>query len=617
MCGILGSTVASPLLQGALQLLGHRGPDAQAIWCAPSGVSLGHTRLSIIDLDASANQPMSCARTGNVIVFNGEIYNYRGLRHELEALGWVFRTRSDTEVLLASYGQWGTDCFERLQGMFGLAIFDQSTRRVVLARDRMGKKPLYYSLAEGQLAWASEIKALLKLRPSLRGRGRISALRTYLDLGYVAGNETIYADIQKLPPGYFGTFNVETGNFALSRYWRLPCPQSGVPMTDEEADARLETLLVDAVKLRLESDVPLGMFLSGGLDSSIVAALANELKPGMVAYTARFAEARFDESETAARVAKHLGLKHRIFDVDERDGSVLEHVLRNFDEPFADSSLLPTYLISKRIRDEVTVALSGDGGDELFAGYDVYHLIMSESAIDRVPSAVRTCVSKLHHLLQVGTPGKNLLRRLAYGADQRYLFLLRSPEHQPFTVLRHDLQDALDKLEEDAVRKSRINEIKGWCGSPTILQLMTLVDAMSYLPDDVLAKVDRASMLASLEVRCPLLDHNVVEFAYRLPDRLRYRAGVRKYILKLIGRRMLPSDFPFERKRGFSIPEGDWIRGRWKAMFEEKLCSCPLLNEEASRRLLDLHEHNGRYGRMLFKLFALAVFEQDTRLVFE
>jgi len=559
---------------------------------------------------------MRCARTGNVVVFNGEIYNYRQLRQELGALGWSFRTSSDTEVLLSAYGEWGTACFARLQGMFGLAIFDRSAGRIVLARDRVGKKPLFYTLAQGKLAWASEIKALLLLRPALAGRGRLSALRSYVDLGYVAGTETIYAGISKLPPAHYATFELANGRFELEPYWRLPCPDPEDSFASSGAAERLQDMLLEAVRLRLESDVPLGIFLSGGLDSSIVAALAGRLRPGMVAYTVRFPTPGFDESQTAAEVARHANLRHEVITVDEADGASLERALATFDEPFADSSLLPTYLISAATRRHVTVALSGDGGDELFAGYDIYDRVLAESFLDRLPQRLLDLLGNTHKLVRPGVRGKNFLRRLPLRWDERFLQLYRSPEDFPDALLRPDLQAQLDDLPVDEFRRRLAAEDS--CGSRKLsaLQRMTRVDAMSYLPDDVLTKVDRASMLASLEVRCPLLDHRIVEFAFRLPDRLRYCRGERKYILKGIGRKLLPASFPFSRKRGFSIPEGEWIAGRWKEMFLDRMRSSSLLDQRAVTRLFDAHIRTRRYGRTLFKLFALALFEQRTRIAF-
>jgi asparagine synthase (glutamine-hydrolysing) len=559
---------------------------------------------------------MHCARTGNVVVFNGEIYNYRHLRNELCGLGWTFYSSSDTEVLLASYGQWGAACLQRLQGMFAFAIFDRSSGRIVLARDRMGKKPLFYTLAGQQLAWASEIKALLLLRPSLARRGSLSGLRSYVDLGYVAGTETIYTDIKKLPPGHYATFDLGTRRFELTQYWRLPCPDPGTRVAEEGAAQLLEQLLLDAIRLRLESDVPLGVFLSGGLDSSIVATLAGRLKPGLLAYTVRFPSSEFDESQIAAEVARHANLTHQVIDVDEGDGAVLEDVLRTFDEPFADSSLLPTYLISRETRRQVTVALSGDGGDELFAGYDIYHRVLAESFIESLPQRLRDTVGHLHTLLNVGTVGKNFLRRLPLPSDERFLHLYRSPEEVSTALLKPDLQAELDRLPVDGFRRRLALEDPCDFRELSLLQRMTRVDAMSYLPDDVLVKVDRASMLASLEVRSPLLDHRVVELAYRLPDELRYAGGQRKYLLKVIGRTILPKSFPFERKRGFSIPEADWIRGRWRPMFEEALSGSSLLNTRNALSLLRDHDRTGRHGRTLFKLFSLALFERHSGISF-
>lgn len=617
MCGIVGiQGLDAGAVRNSVRSLRHRGPDASAVWTDGKSISLGHSRLSIIDLSATANQPMHCARTGNVVVFNGEIYNYRQIRNELRGLGWSFHTSSDTEVLLASYGQWGQACFQRLQGMFALAIFDQASGRVVLARDRIGKKPLFYSLAGGALAWGSEIKAVFELRPSLPRRGNLSALRSYMDLGYVAGTDTIYADIHKLPPGHFATFDLGRRTLQLTRYWRLPCPDPGAPIAEKEAAELLERLLVDAIRLRLESDVPLGIFLSGGLDSSIVATLAGRLRPGILAYTVRFLSRKFDESQVAAQVARHANLTHQVITVDEGDGAVLEGVLRSFDEPFADSSLLPTYLISRETRRQVTVALSGDGGDELFAGYDIYDRVLAESFLDHVPRGIRNALGGAHKLLRVGTPGKNFLRRLPLRWDERFLHLYRSPEELKEAFLRPELQLELDRLPVDGFRSRLAAEDS--CGSQKLspLQRMTRVDAMTYLPDDVLAKVDRASMLASLEVRSPLLDFRIVELAYRLPDQLRYFRGERKRLLKSIGRKILPPAFPFEQKRGFSIPEAEWIRGKWRPMFEDAFAKSSLLNTHNAIALLREHDRTGRHSRTLFKLFSLAVFERHSGIRF-
>jgi len=362
------------------------------------------------------------------------------------------------------------------------------------------------------------------------------------------------------------------------------------------------------------SDVPLGMFLSGGLDSSIVATIAGQLKPGLAAYTVRLPSHKFDESAIATEVAKHAGLKHHIVDVTEGDAAALADVLQSFDEPFADSSLLPTYMISKAIRQEVTVALSGDGGDELFAGYDIYDRVLRERVVDRIPVSIRSAIAPFHRLLKVGTPGKNFLRRLPLSPDERFLLLYRSPEELSGPVLRQDLQSEVDRVAVDGVRRSLLGQLAENCRS--VLQRMTLVDGLTYLPDDVLAKVDRASMLASLEVRCPLLDHRIVEFAYRLPDRLRYFNGVRKVVLKAIGKQILPDGFPFDQKRGFNIPEADWIRGRWRAMVEDVMNASSLLDRKAAQAILRDHDDTGRHSRTLFKLFALALFERHSGISF-
>ena len=379
MCGIAGGTqVTEAGMTAALGLLKHRGPDAQCAWHERGvEIAFGHTRLAIIDLNTAANQPMVCPRTGNVLVFNGEIYNFRVLRQELIGLGWEFRTRSDTEVLLAAYGQWGTDCLARCNGMFAFVLYDARGRRLFAARDRAGKKPLYYTLWNGQFVWASELKAILALRPEAPRVLDEAALRDYMDIGYIQGERSIYRDIRKLLPAHYGIYDLQERTWRMERYWNLPTPGSDC-IDAEEAAEKLEYLLADAVRLRLESDVPIGILLSGGLDSCLVAAFAARENPDLVAYTAQFPIARYDETPVAQRVAEWIGIKHRVVPVEASESASLEALGRQFDEPFSDSSLLPTYLVSRAINQHVKVALSGDGGDELFGGYQFYRQVYSE-----------------------------------------------------------------------------------------------------------------------------------------------------------------------------------------------------------------------------------------------
>jgi asparagine synthase (glutamine-hydrolysing) len=358
--------------------------------------------------------------------------------------------------------------------------------------------------------------------------------------------------------------------------------------------------------------VPVGAFLSGGLDSSLITALALKEKPDLVTYTAQFPIASFDETPIAARVAKWIGARHNVLPVEAEDGAALKELGCQFDEPFADSSLLPTYLVSRAIREHVTVALSGDGGDELFAGYQHYSASNSESVWDRIPWALRNAAAILSQLMPLGTRGKNYLRRLPYDGIERFMFMARSPEDVRISPYASAISRELDALPSDRYRRSILRELGRLSAgkSLTLLQLMTRLDFYSYLPDDVLVKVDRASMLASLEVRAPLLDYRIVEFAFKLPDRLRFNGITRKYLLKKVARKYLPPDFPYERKQGFSIPEAVWFKEKWRHNIESISTDAWLTDRKSVSEILRIHDRSGRCGRLLFGVLMLSEFQK-------
>jgi asparagine synthase (glutamine-hydrolysing) len=610
MCGIVGKTGnKTGAMRDAVDRLRHRGPDSQNVWRSHDGsVELGHARLAILDLDARANQPLVCPLTGNVLVFNGEIYNYLDLRTELAAAGWQFHTTSDAEVLLAAYGEWGTDCLPRLNGMFAFAVYEPTTSRVFLARDRVGKKPLYYAVRDGMLGFASELKALLTLWPELPRELDSQALAGYLELGYIPGELSIYRAVRKLPPAHFAIF--DKGRLVVHRYWQLPPPEVRAACNEKNALEKLDELLNDAVRLRLQSDVPVGVFLSGGLDSSLVAACVARQRPELVAYTAAFSDPRFDESPHAAKVAEWLGLTHRILPVTADDACVLEELGWQFDEPFADSSLLPTYLISRAIRRDVTVALSGDGGDELFAGYQGYAAAIEPEPLMGWPLALRRLLGRGRCLLPTGTPGKNFLRRLPLPPLEQFLLRSRCQEELPPWPLRPALVAGVANHAGDRFRRRVLSGMQKEWGELSLVQQLTRLDFLSYLPDDILVKVDRASMLTSLEVRSPLLDYRIVEFAFALPDHLRYANGG-KYLLRRLGERYLPPDFAYGRKQGFSIPESAWLRDSWSDLPYRVAADSSLVKPDALVRLQAAHRRNGRLGVPLFRLLMLLQFERN------
>jgi asparagine synthase (glutamine-hydrolysing) len=434
-----------------------------------------------------------------------------------------------------------------------------------------------------------------------------------MDLGYVPGPLTVYRHVRKLPPAHCAVYDLDSRSFDRRRYWRLPPPAETL-RSEQAAEEELEGLLRDAVRLRLESDVPVGIFLSGGLDSSLVAAMAVRENPDLVAYTVRFPIARYDESAFAERVAEWVGIRHRILPVEAADSCALADLSLRIDEPFGDSSLLPTYLVSRAIRRHVKVALSGDGGDELFAGYGYYGVLRDEAFWDRVPGPMRALLSSAHVLLPVGTRGKNFLRRLGKGGIRRFLQATHRPEAAPCCPLADTVSRRLRRIPADGYRRSMLEDLGSrtdQAPSLSLLQQMTRLDFSCYLPDDILAKVDRASMLCSLEVRSPLLDYRVVEFAFSLPDWLRLNGTMRKYLLAKIARRYLPPDFPFDRKQGFSIPEAEWLAGEWRGLlndvFREK---SSLLDPQKVARIRRLHDRTGRFGPVLFRILMLAQFER-------
>lgn len=531
--------------------LAHRGPDDSGFWESSDGsVALGHRRLSIIDLSPLGRNPMSWDGGRLQITFNGEIYNYLELRGELERAGHRFRSQTDTEVILAAYDQWGIDCVQRLAGMFALALWDAPRRRLWLCRDRLGKKPLYYAAFGGTLLFASELKALL-VDPLFPRAVDATAIGLYLRSGYIPAPFTIYAAARKLPPGHQAVF--ERGELSLQRYWDpLPFASAHAGIPDAAAEAGLEDRLGTAVRQRRIADVPLGAFLSGGVDSSLVVALMQEQATSPVqTFTIRFENQQFNEADDAAAVARHLGTDHHEETCSARRMlDAVDAIPRMYDEPFADSSAIPTHLVSAIARKHVTVALSGDGGDELFFGYPRYQHFADHGWALALPRPVRRSAA----FVATRLPTRRL-RRIADvlgddTADQYARFVGWLPPDRvaemtgaaPATApLYADMLSRLDAVPRD--------------------ERPPLLDLVSYLPDDILVKVDRASMAAGLEVRAPLLDHRVVEFALGLPPALKRRGGTTKWLLRQLLYKRVPRQLIERPKMGFGVPLADWFRG--------------------------------------------------------
>ena len=576
MCGIAGFAdgvggfpaqgAGATMVQGMCDVIRHRGPDDQGVHVEP-GVGIGMRRLSIIDL-STGQQPIRNEDGTIWVVFNGEIYNYRELRQQLEAEGHRFYTSSDTETIVHAYESWGEQAFERLRGMFGIALWDRPRRTLLLARDRAGIKPLHYAERGGRLYFGSEIKSLLSagaVEPELD----LEALDHYLSFLYAPGDRAMFKGVRKLPPGHL--LRWRDGRAEVRRYWRI-AEQETFDGTVEEAATALRGILADAVRSHMMSDVPLGAFLSGGVDSSVVVGLMAEASPRPVqTFSIGFDEPQFDELEHARAVADRFGTEHHEFVVRPDGLAILDRLVAHFDEPFADSSAIPTWYVSEIARRHVTVVLSGDGGDELFGGYDRYLPHPRVAQFDRLPiPGARRIAAAVSPLLPHGMTGKNFLRHVAQDDNGRYL--------DAIAFFHADERAALYSAD---VRRA----LRGWNAEHTLSERLTQfgrlpahsrmmkLDFETYLPEDVLTKVDRMSMAHSIESRVPLLDNRVIDFAATLPPGFKIHNGRRKHVLKDAVRDLLPASILDRRKQGFGVPLGVWFRGGLAGIFSDVLAS--------------------------------------------
>jgi asparagine synthase (glutamine-hydrolysing) len=611
MCGIVGvaGEVSLPhqLLPVMRDQLRHRGPDDEGLWWSNDGrVGLGHRRLSIIDLSPAGRQPMSDADKVVRIVFNGEIYNYQDLRKELEALGRRFHTATDTEVILEAYLAWGDAALTRLNGMFAFALYDDREKRLLLARDPAGEKPLFYRFDGRTLTFASELKALLA-DPACPRVLDAGALDSYLAFGYAPGERCLLRGVSKLPQGHALEFDVGSGALRKWAYWSLPSADSVQHASDDDLLAEFERLLADSVRLRLIADVPVGIMLSGGLDSSLVAAMAARVAPRIKTFTISFpGHGVFDEGPYARLVARHLGTDHVELAAEPTTVDLLPELARHYDDPIADSSMVPTYLLSKLIRREATVALGGDGGDELFAGYFQHSWVQQQARVgDWIPRpAQRAARAAVSRFVPVGTKGRNYLLGLTAGHPLNIVQFNVLFDADARSRLLAPLGDQRPPFGAPEAYKAAL------CGDrATPLQQSTALDFRTYLVDDVLTKVDRASMLSSLEVRAPFLDVRLIDLAFRrLPDRLRATARERKILPRRLAERVLPRELDLRRKQGFSLPLATWFKGDWGRFIEEVLTSpqADLFDRSTVRQLLA----GQRVGfSNTHRLFALAMIE--------
>lgn len=591
----------------------HRGPDASDTYMDDE-LALIHQRLSIIDLSDAGRQPMVSASGRYVIAFNGEIYNFLELRSELEQNGVVFRTHTDTEVLLELYERENERCLGRLNGMFAFVVWDTERKELFIARDRLGKKPLYYYQANGQFAFGSEIKALLQL-PYVDKTLRPDAIKDFFAYQYVPDPKSIYARIHKLPPGYW--LKTDGEQVVLRQYWDLRFdPEGGA--SEDELRHDLRTLLSDAVRLRMISDVPLGAFLSGGIDSSaIVALMAEHTSNPVTTCSIGFDSEKFDEVRFARKVADQFNADHHEFTVKENVTDHFEAVARFLDEPFADPSFVPTYFVSQLARKQVTVALAGDGGDENFAGYQKYYVDAIENRLRRkVPGTIRrhvfpglaTVFGQFN--LPVFRKARSLLGTLAMSPERGFFgsncFFDRS-------VWNYLVNDGFEKATGGYDPAELTCELYRNAPAEDHLSRILYTDFKTYLPGDILVKVDRMSMANSLETRAPLLDYRVVEFAARVPAQLKLHGSEKKYLLKKSFTDTLTPETLYRKKMGFSVPLANWLRAELRALGDRVFMtdSPALASVFRMERVRDLwHQHlkgNDRFTQELWTMMMFAV----------
>lgn len=640
MCGIAGAAwtdaaefVADAPLNRALETIRHRGPDAggtRRFQSDDHGCVLGHRRLSIIDLSEHGQQPLSNEDGSVWVTFNGEIFNYRELREQLVARGHTFRTDTDTEVLVHLWEEHGPSLAEHLTGQFAFAIWDTDKRQLFLARDRMGQKPLYLSRNASSIAFASELKALLTLRPDARELD-VRSMALYLTYQYVPAPRSIFAGIEKLNPGecllWEATPNTSEPYVVRRTYWTAPFAERGNSRSPEEWSCDLREALTESVRLRMRSDVPIGAFLSGGIDSSITAGLMQSLSDDPIhTFSIGFPQKQYDETHYAREAAERLGTNHHVHTVDPSALETLPSLIWHYDEPFADSSAIPTMYVSRIARQHVTVALSGDGGDELFAGYNRYEAVRLASRIDAIPGLRSLFSLSIWNLLPKTGRQKSLLRRarrfaggMAAPISERYL---RWIAHFDPAALHELLSPAYREQLGEYSTASLMVDAYSKCPERDMVTQTCAVDVQTYLPNDILTKVDIASMAASLECRSPFLDHHVVELAARMPIELKLNRGRQKAILIDTFKDLLPESIQTRSKMGFGVPIDFWFRNELRPLLENTLLSDRALERgrfdpDVVRRYVREHldgthdQHYRLWNLLVLELWSRAFLDDD------
>jgi asparagine synthase (glutamine-hydrolysing) len=620
MCGIAGivSTSAGERIESAAihrmcQAIAHRGPDDEGIF-VKDGIGFGMRRLSIIDL-AGGHQPVFNEDRSVWVVYNGEIYNFPQLRSELQSRGHHLSTHTDTEVIVHLYEELGRDCVHQLRGMFAFALYDERRRKLLIARDRLGEKPLHYAFDGKRLLFGSEIKAILAIAPELAQVDR-QAVRQYVQFGYIPDPATAFSDIKKLPPGHL--LELENGRLSVNKYWDLPEYGAHSPATEEECLEELEQRLEEAVKMRLIADVPLGAFLSGGADSStIVALMARSSSRPVKTFSIGFRKKDFDETPYARMVAEKFGTEHHELILEPDVVSSVDMLTHSSEEPFGDASALPTYYVSCLARQHVTVALSGDGGDEIFAGYDRYRVCLQDHSFGWIPDWTRRIYREhIHKLVPRSLPGRSFSYSISLPWQERYI---EDVSLQP--VQRQMSLFSDDFMSPAAGETDPFDLFRGYIENAPAresLSRLLYLDSKTYLPADILTKVDRMSMLTSLEARAPMVDHIFLEWATGLTSEWKMRGGEQKYILRKLAERVgVPREALYRPKQGFALPLVHWTRHELKdliltTLLEPRTLQRGYVNPPAVRQLLNEHFRGRRnHAGSIWRLFMLELWHRN------
>jgi asparagine synthase (glutamine-hydrolysing) len=618
MCGIIGAISSKKLidraeLQRAADAIKHRGPDAEGIWFSDDGcIGLAHRRLSVIDLQASANQPMISEDKSAVIVFNGEIYNFLFLKQQLTTAGIQFKTNSDTEVLLAAYQYWGKACVEKLDGMFAFAIMDLKRKELFLARDRAGEKPLYFVHKGNHFLFASEVKSLFSFS-SFQKKINFPSLEYAMMFGYIPSGKSIFEDVCKLLPGEYASYHTESGELIRQQYWRMKYHPQAKYKNEEEWIHECEYLLEKSVKQQLFADVPVGILLSGGIDSSLITALASRSSNKLKTFTVTFpGEGKFDETKYARSIANHFSTQHHEIVSDDITPTILPKLAAQFDEPMFDSSAIPAYYVTKVVRKHCTVALGGDGADEVFGGYksNIQALRFSKYAGLLKLTGIQNLSKYLLHHLSEGYKGKYLLSYLSADYQDGVPMMGNYFGSDSISILLG--RDLTSDISGYQLRKSQI------ASNTDLLFRCMMLDFEQYLPEDILVKMDRTSMINSLEIRSPFLSLAILSFSASIPNELKADKHSSKILLRKLAKKILPKEFDLNRKQGFSIPLKKWLHEKeWNSFFKEILLDqgCTM-DTKLIQRLFTDHASGRSNNERLYALVMLELWRKHYDITF-